>query len=71
MNQAKIKDGYQSERKVVTHNSKSDLPLVHCCCEAEATRRDATLPGELRDFQLALAKTAEFVLPNEKVFFTH
>ena len=27
------------------------------------------LPGELRDFQLALAKTVEFVLPNEKVFF--
>ena len=23
-----IKGGYQSERKVVTHNSKSDLPLI-------------------------------------------
>ena len=28
VNQRKIKDGCQSGRKVVTHNSKSDLPLV-------------------------------------------
>ena len=28
INQTKIKDGCQSGRKVVTHNSKSDLPLV-------------------------------------------
>ena len=27
INQTKIKGGYQSGRKVVTHNSKSDLPL--------------------------------------------
>ena len=27
-NQTKIKDGCQSGRKVVTHNSKSDLPLA-------------------------------------------
>ena len=27
MNQTKIKGGCQSGRKVVTHNSKSDLPL--------------------------------------------
>ena len=27
INQTKIKGGCQSERKVVTHNSKSDLPL--------------------------------------------
>ena len=29
VNQTKIKDGCQSERKVVTHDSKSDLPLVY------------------------------------------
>ena len=29
INQTKIKGGFQSGRKVVTHNSKSDLPLVH------------------------------------------
>ena len=28
INQTKIKGGCQSRRKVVTHNSKSDLPLV-------------------------------------------
>ena len=28
INQTKIKGGCQSGRKVVTHNSKSDLPLV-------------------------------------------
>ena len=28
INWTKIKGGYQSGRKVVTHNSKSDLPLV-------------------------------------------
>ena len=28
INQTKIKGSCQSERKVVTHNSKSDLPLV-------------------------------------------
>ena len=28
MNRTKIKGGCQSRRKVVTHNSKSDLPLV-------------------------------------------
>ena len=28
MNQTKIKGGCQSGRKVVTHDSKSDLPLV-------------------------------------------
>ena len=27
INRTKIKGGFQSERKVVTHNSKSDLPL--------------------------------------------
>ena len=27
-NQTKIKGGCQSGRKVVTHNSKSDLPLI-------------------------------------------
>ena len=27
INQAKIKGSFQSGRKVVTHNSKSDLPL--------------------------------------------
>ena len=27
INQTKIKGGYQSGRKVVTHDSKSDLPL--------------------------------------------
>ena len=33
INRTKIKGGCQSERKVVTHNSKNDLPLVlylHC-----------------------------------------
>ena len=29
INQMKIKGGCQSCRKVVTYNSKSDLPLVH------------------------------------------
>ena len=29
INRTKIKDGYQSGRKVGTHNSKSDLPLVN------------------------------------------
>ena len=29
INLTKIKGGCQSGRKVVTHNSKSDLPLVH------------------------------------------
>ena len=29
INQTKIKGGRQSGRKVVTHNSKSDLPLVY------------------------------------------
>ena len=28
INQTKIKGGCQSGRKIVTHNSKSDLPLV-------------------------------------------
>ena len=28
-NQTKIKGGYKSGRKGVTHNSKSDLPLIH------------------------------------------
>ena len=28
INRTKIKGGYQSGRKVVTHNSKSDLPLT-------------------------------------------
>ena len=28
INLTKIKGGYQSERKVATHNSTSDLPLV-------------------------------------------
>ena len=28
INRTKIKGGFQSGRKVVTHNSKSDLPLV-------------------------------------------
>ena len=28
MNWTKIKGGYQSGKKVVAHNSKSDLPLV-------------------------------------------
>ena len=28
VNQTKIKGGFQSGRKVVTHNSKSDLPLA-------------------------------------------
>ena len=28
INQTKIKGGFQSGRKVVTHNSKSDLPLA-------------------------------------------
>ena len=28
VNRTKIKGGCQSERKVVTHNFKSDLPLV-------------------------------------------
>ena len=28
INRSKIKDGCQSGRKLVTHNSKSDLPLV-------------------------------------------
>ena len=28
INQTKIKGGSQSERKVVTHDSKSDLPLA-------------------------------------------
>ena len=28
LNRTKIKGGYKSGRKVVTHNSKSDLPLV-------------------------------------------
>ena len=28
INQTKIKDGCKSGRKVVTHNSKSDLPLI-------------------------------------------
>ena len=28
IDQAKIKGGCQSGRKVITHNSKSDLPLV-------------------------------------------
>ena len=31
VNRTKIKDGCQSGRKVVTHNSKSDLPLPGCC----------------------------------------
>ena len=30
INQTKIKAGCQSGRKVVTHNSKSDLPLHSC-----------------------------------------
>ena len=30
INLTKIKGGYHSGRKVVTHNSKSDLPLTHC-----------------------------------------
>ena len=30
INRTKIKGGCQSGRKVVTHNSKSDLPLVIC-----------------------------------------
>ena len=29
INLTKIKGGYQSGRKVVAHNSKSDLPLVN------------------------------------------
>ena len=29
VNQTKIKGGCQSERKVLPHDSKSDLPLVH------------------------------------------
>ena len=29
INQTKIKGGCQSGRKVITHNSKSDLPLSH------------------------------------------
>ena len=29
VNQTKIKGGCQSRGKVVTHNSKSDLPLIH------------------------------------------
>ena len=28
INPTKIKDGYQLGRKVITHNSKSDLPLI-------------------------------------------
>ena len=30
LNRTKIKGGCQSVRKVVTHNSKSDLPLESC-----------------------------------------
>ena len=35
INQSKIKGGCQSERKVVTHNSKSDLRLVEWKNEKE------------------------------------
>ena len=32
INRKKIKGGCQSGRKVVTHNSKSDLPLIMILC---------------------------------------
>ena len=32
INRTKIKGGCQSGSKVVTHNSKSDLPLIVCAC---------------------------------------
>ena len=32
LNRTKIKGGYQLGRKVVTHDSKSDLPLVDIYC---------------------------------------
>ena len=36
VNQTKIKGGSQSGRKVVAHNSKSDLPLAHSSIVADA-----------------------------------
>ena len=45
--QTKIKGGCQSGRKVVPHDSKSDLPLggVQCVCEA-GDFRHARMPAE-------------------------
>ena len=44
INQIKIKGGCQSGRKVVTHNSKSDLPLV---CRVEERDSESTLGKNL------------------------
>ena len=42
-NQSKIKGGCQSGRKVVNHNSKSDLPLALEPCFKKCSLRRVTL----------------------------
>ena len=45
INRTKIKGGFQSRRKVVTHNSKSDLPLnsLQICLHCTAWNLDMSL----------------------------
>ena len=45
INRTKIKGGFQSRRKVVTHNSKSDLPLnsLQICLHCTALNLDMSL----------------------------
>ena len=49
-NRTKIKCGCQSGRKVVTHNSKSDLTLVHTSvliiAEIKENRAEILCPGK-------------------------
>ena len=47
MNRTKIKDGCQSGKKAVTHNSKSDLPWLGCFARV-AIHNDAFEPNHVQ-----------------------
>ena len=62
INWTKIKDGCQSGRKVVTHNSKSDLPLVNTIKSIHTTVGYPTMTAHLQYFFLS---TATFLTASE------